>query len=696
MGQLAPGRGGTPGRMGIMSAMSARPLSIPAALVLCLTSTSIVSSRPSPNERRRFERWLDGEARRALDESASLRREASSSVDGVHRRAADVRARVLEAMGGLPGELTPLDARITGSLVRDGYTIEHLVFESMPGFFVTANVYRPHGVGAFPAVLGTAGHSDAGKAADVYQRAWVSLARRGMLVLAYDPPGQGERLEYFDESTGESRLGAGTPEHTHVGQQCLLTGTSVARYFAWDGVRAIDYLLTRPDVDPQRLGVAGNSGGGTQAAWLAVVEPRLSAVVSSCYVTSWSALWSGPGPQDMEQVLPGFLAKGLDFADLLMAAAPRPYLVSSALRDFFPIAGARATVAEARAAYSSLDAADRVNHIEHDAEHGWSKPLREGAYAWLAKWWHGGSGAAAATEGEVQVEPVEMLRATTTGQVSTSFDARTIFDLNRDRARRLAATRPPATKARLRALVQMLDDPRPPRVLEREIAEPLNGLKSERLDLVGGDGLALPARLLHPSSVPRGTVLMSADRGDPVDSAPEWSQRGYLTLVLHVRGIGELGPGPGASGYASDYQLAARAWLLGTSVVAWQTRDLIAGLLFLEAEAPAAGERVLAVAGTAGPAGFFAAALHPVHVVRAEQTLVSYLDLASTPHYEAAAPVFVPGVLEVTDLPELMALASPGMVHLVRPVAADGRLIHDVAALQGLIGTVPPNVRLER
>src|SRR5690606_891383 len=227
------------------------------------------------------------------------------------------------AMGGLPGTKTPLNARITGRLDREGYRIDALVFESLPGFYVTASLYIPDGRGPFPAVLGTAGHSAEGRAAEPYQRVWANLARRGVLVLAFDPPGQGERLQYFDPATGASRIGVGTPEHSHVGRQCLLTGTSIARYFVWDGVRALDYLLTRPDVDPTRIGVAGNSGGGTQAAWLGALEPRLAAIDSSCYITSWKELWQGSGPQDMEQVLPGFLAEGLDFADVIAAAAPR-------------------------------------------------------------------------------------------------------------------------------------------------------------------------------------------------------------------------------------------------------------------------------------------------------------------------------------------------------------------------------------
>ncbi|HEY8549438.1 MAG TPA: acetylxylan esterase, partial [Vicinamibacterales bacterium] len=415
----------------------------------------------------RFAQWLDAEAARAMEAGARARRELSSA-DQVKERAEAARRIVLDAMGGLPETRTPLNARITGGFEREGYRVEHLVFESLPGLFVTATVYVPTGrPGPFPAVLGTAGHSDDGKAAPIYQHAWISFARRGMIVLAYDPPAQGERLEDLDPATGKPRVGSGTQAHSHAGQQCLLTGTSIARYFAWDGVRALDYLLTRSDVDPSRIAVAGNSGGGTQATWLAAVEPRLAAVVSSCYITSWPELWKGPGPQDMEQVLPGFLAHGLDFADAILAAAPRPYLVSSAIRDFFPIAGARDTVAQTRRLYLLLGAAERLHQVETDATHGWSQPLREGAYEWFGRWGLAAAGSGA-SEGTVTVEPVEHLRATPTGQIETSFGTRTIFDYNLDRARELTRTRTPVTRDRLRQFLGIPSTLPAPAVVRRE------------------------------------------------------------------------------------------------------------------------------------------------------------------------------------------------------------------------------------
>lgn len=417
--------------------------------------------------------------------------------------------RIAALMGGLPAEKTPLNPRVTGGFSRHGYRVEHVVFESLPGFRVTANLYIPSaGGGPFPAVLGTAGHSDIGKAHGTYQAVWISLARRGYVVLAYDPPGQGERLEFLDKATGKSRLGAGVREHIQAGMQCLLTGQSIARYFAWDGVRAFDYLLTRKEVDPKRIAVAGNSGGGTQAALLAAVEPRLAAVVSSCYMTSWSLLIEKPGPQDMEQVIPGFLSAGLDFVDFIRALG-KPYLISAAIRDFFPIEGARRTYQLAKAAGLP------VEMVEANEEHGWSKPLREGAYRFLDKHLMGVERDAA--EGEITPEQETSLRATPTGQLATSFGSETISSLNAARARKLHATRRAARGADLRSLV------------------------SKRLGI-------------------------------------EWKPLGRLpegTVDLPLNWPDTLQFAPASSGYSSEYQAAARLWLHGESLLKRKVQFLL-------------------------------------------------------------------------------------------------------------------------
>src|SRR5215831_2290764 len=359
----------------------------------------------------------------------------------VRERQAYIHKRLLDEIGGFP-EKTPLNARITGTLDRGDYKVEKLIYQSQPHYYVTASVFVPtRGKPPYAAVLGTAGHSLDGKSYALYQSVWIALAKRGILVLAYDPPGQGERLEYLDHATGKSKLsGGGTGEHSMAGMQCLLTGTNVARYFIWDGIRGFDYLLTRRDVDPKRIGVTGNSGGGTQSSYLAAFEPRLAAAAPSCYLTSWEKLWYGPGPQDAEQVFVNFLKDGLDFPDFLIAFAPKPIQMATATRDFFPIDGAKATFAEAHRIFEVMGVADQAGFFEFDDTHGWSKPRREATYRWFGRWFNGSDDNG--TEPELKPDLASDLRSSETGQVSTTFnDAETVQSINARLAERLSAHR---------------------------------------------------------------------------------------------------------------------------------------------------------------------------------------------------------------------------------------------------------------
>ena len=650
-------------------------------VVACLAATGLVGQTPAPPtpERVAFDQWLERQAQASLS-ARRARVAALTTRADVEARQREVRAAIAETLGVLPAYGGPLNATVTRTTrpsttpaAGNGYRIEHLVFESLPGFKVTALVYVPDGPGPFPAVLGTAGHADEGKASATYQHAWVSLARRGFVVLAYDPPGQGERLEYHDPAKGGSRVGIGTREHMMTGQQLLLSGRTIGAYMVQDGRRALDYLLTRGDVDPTRIAVAGNSGGGTQSALLGAVEPRLAAVVVSCYMTSWADMWMVPGPQDSEQILPGFLARGLDFADFALAAAPRGYLVSSAIKDFFPIAGSRKVSQELAPLYAALGAPDKLARVENDATHGWTQPLREGAYRALGAWL--GRPGLDAAEAPLTPEPEDALRVTRTGQLATSDGSRTIRAIHADHVRELAATRTPVTDAALRSLVGDLSAVSAPRVVERTGSAATSD--GERLVVEVEPGVRLRG-WLRRATTPTGPALLLVDergatlRGATVDGLVA---SGHTVLSLDIRGTGDLGPTQGASGYSGAYQFAARAWLLGTSVPAWQARDIVAGVALLRTLAPNAAAVHVRAAGQTGPAALFAAQVVRPGELVLEETLVSYFDLATADVHDRATLAVVPGVLRVTDLPELMARIAPVPVRLVRPRAAEGTML---------------------
>jgi cephalosporin-C deacetylase-like acetyl esterase len=624
------------------------------------------------------ELWKErDEAVRRLDSAARL-----------EERQRHVRERFVEALGGLP-ERTPLEARITRTLERPDYRVEMLVYQSLPGFRVTANVYVPRRHGPpFPAVLGVAGHSDNGKASATYQRAWIAMAKRGFLVLAYDPPGQGERSLYFDAELGRSRVGIGTREHSHAGLQCLLTGHHFARYEIWDGVRAVDYLLSRPDVDPARLAVAGNSGGGTQAAYLAVVEPRLAVAVSSCYMTSWKQLWLDPGPQDAEQVLPGFLARGLDFADFAVAFAPRPFQILSATRDFFPIAGARSAHQEARGVYERLGHPDRVGFFEYDDPHGWSKPRREATYRWLERWLHGrlDDGEEPAFETELESE----LYATPTGQVSTSHDGvETVHSLNRAVAeelfpkRRAAGLDADGLRAVVRSRFRIAETLAVPAV--RSLGDlGRDGYRLERIALQAAPGVTVPALVFVPSGGPprKPAVLYVHGAGKGVDAVPGGDiealvRSGHVVLAPDPRGIGESRPSSAAGGYDPEWQMLQRALLVDRTVVGMQAEDLLAAFGVLESRGDVDPGRIAVFGkGHGGLLVLVLAALQPkVERAAIEGTVLSYLEIARARYHEDLTASFVPGVLRDFDLPDLAAALAPRPLWIVDPRTPTGALV---------------------
>jgi cephalosporin-C deacetylase-like acetyl esterase len=506
--------------------------------------------------------------------------------------------------------------------------------------------------------------------------------KRGFVVIAFDPPGQGERLQYVDPGSGKSTVGVGTREHTMAGTQCLLTGTTLARYEIWDGIRAFDYLLTRKDVDPKRIAVAGNSGGGTQSAYLAVMEPRLSSAEVSCYMTSWATLWSGPGPQDAEQIFPGMLRDGLDFPDLLLAMAPRPVEMSVAIRDFFPIAGARATYAALRRLYSVADAEVKASYFEYDDEHGWSKPRREAMYRFFAKWLQGREDNS--PEPPITPEPESELNATATGQVATSLRGETVQSLNQELAEKMFPSR---TAARMRnpeelrrviasRLGMALPVSAAQFAIKREIVR--EEYKGEQLTLTTEPGIEVPAVLFRPAGARRETypaTLLLDGRG----KAEAWPQiedllrKGHLVLALDPRGIGEAGVAATGKGYTPEYQLAMRAVLVGKNMVGMQATDILAAIAYLKSRSDVSSVSLRA-SGRVGIAALCAAAFQPAVAESVIQLpIVSYMEFARARVHDSFISVAVPGVLRDFDLPDVAALIAPR--RLTISADSDRRLI---------------------
>jgi len=335
-------------------------------------------------------RYQTGMAWREDDERRRVWQGIRSEQD-LRRVQEQIRNNLLQMLGGLPTKKTPLNPHITGRIQMDGFHIEKLIFESLPGIYVTALVYVPDDdARKHPAVLVPAGHSANGKS--YYQALCQRLAQRGYVVICWDPVGQGERSQFWDAKNHKSRYNLICAEHAVMGNLAYLAGTNLARWEIWDGIRAVDYLLTRPDVDSERINITGTSGGGFQTAQIAAVDPRIKVAAPSCYITAlpmrvYNRIFKDPD-SDPEQDLYGMIAYGVDHPGLLLLMYPRPVFVAAAVLDFFPIEGTRKSFREVESLYGRFGHADRISMHESYNEHQYSLENQESAMNFLDRFNH--------------------------------------------------------------------------------------------------------------------------------------------------------------------------------------------------------------------------------------------------------------------------------------------------------------------
>ena len=301
---------------------------------------------------------------RSLDSKAA----AQAYVDEVKTR--------IRSSFNFPAEKCALDARITGTVKREGYRIEKVIYFSRPGFPVTANLYIPDNLqGPAPSVLFVCGHSLDGKAAAAYQMAMQSFALQGYVVFGLDPFGQGERLQYGKDS----KIVVCT-EHNFINRRMLPLSDATGNWRLWDAIRGVDYMLTRSEIDPAKIAVNGNSGGGTMTSLIFAVEDRVCMASPNCYITTWLRNVENELPVDAEQIPAGCAVDGGEMADLLIAAAPRPVLIQGQKNDFFDLRGTREAYLEVKKVYELLGYGDRVEFFYGPQGHGYSVHLRENCY----------------------------------------------------------------------------------------------------------------------------------------------------------------------------------------------------------------------------------------------------------------------------------------------------------------------------
>jgi cephalosporin-C deacetylase-like acetyl esterase len=600
----------------------------------------------------------------------------------IRKRQADLRAKFVAALGGFP-QKTPLNARVVGKLQGDGFHVEKVIYESQPDHHVTANLYLPKRDVPVPGVLLPCGHSANGKAAEAYQRAAILMAKNGLAVLCYDPIGQGERVQLLNNE-GKPAIAGSTSEHTMVGIGALLVGKSTASYRIWDGVRGLDYLESRSEIDSKRLGCTGNSGGGTLTAYLMALDDRIVAAAPSCYITSLEKLFATIGPQDAEQNITGQVAFGMEHADYLTMRAPKPTLMCVATRDFFNIDGAWASFREAKLMFGKLGHGERVSIFEYDDKHGFSKPRREAAMRWMRRWLLNKDDAP--VEGNFPVFTDAQLQCTRSGQVLEDFKGKSVFHLNalmaQDCARKRDKNREFAKVENLKITIQRLTRSQPQS--KRFKVEKTGQMERQGYTIVKRiyetePGILIPALEFIPDKTKksplvvylhgRGMTLVTGP-GGPIEKRVEKGQR---VLALDLRGMGETAPAIPPKGKPNYFGVDSKEAFLSLHLSRPLLGQRLDDLLCVLKSNPDQEIHLIGVE-SAGPIALHATFLEPrIRKLTLVRSLVSWSNVVENPISYNQLANLVPGVLEHYDLPYLEAtLATAGFPLSVQELV-DGR-----------------------
>ena len=621
--------------------------------------------------------YLMGQMRRQYEQRRRDVEAALRSPKALGDRQRRLRRDYRRILGQMP-EKTPLNAKVAGVIRCDGYRIEKVVYEARPHHRVTANLYVPTtGKGPFPAVAVPCGHTANGKASGAYQSVCILLAKNGFVVLIYDPICQGERHQLLKARRH------GTTGHTLLDVGSLLVGRSVVGYEAWDGIRSIDYLLSRPEVDRTKpVGLTGNSGGGTQTTFLMALDDRVGPAVPSCYIMRQQRKFETIGPADGCQHLPGEGALGIDQIDYLVMRAPKPTLILAAEQDFFEFKSTKDAAAEAKKTYTVLGKADRTGLFSHNDKHGFSKPRRQAAVQWMRRWIL--DDPRPVVEPKLTVQPDRALQVTATGQVVTEFkDELTVATMNLKRAERLAAARRKfwtgsdtrTCLAQVRRLIG-LRERRLKAAVQGKGTIKRDGYRIDKLVIRREGEVPVPALLFVPggASGRRPATLYVDSRGKAREGAAGGAveklvRGGRVVLSIDVRGFGETADHGSKRKYHNiEHRVARLAIHVGQPLLGQRVADVLVAADVLARRGDVDPRRIeLVGVARAGPVALHAAALDGrfagLTLCRAIRSWVR--DVVAAPLVPDLMGHVVPGALLKYDLPDLVRAVAPRPVRIL-------------------------------
>ena len=612
-----------------------------------------------------YQKMIENHFTRIADEMSEGRFDYSKKAEWLRRRK-KVRAGLINSLGGFPAEKCPLNAEITGRIERDGYVIEKLLYQSRPNFYVTAGVYIPREARfPAPAILCPHGHWKEGRYNPEVESRMIGLAKRGYIALSLDKVGYNQR-----ESEGP-----------HRSRNLFLVGMSVQGIQVWDNMRAIDYLCTRDDVDPERIGCTGASGGGNQTMHVSSLDERIKACAPVCSV-EMAECYMHKGVCTCETV-PGLLQFG-DLVDICGLITPRALLlVHGMLDNGFRIDSARKALRRLQKIYGFYNP-EKVSSFATYSGHGYNKEMREAVYAWFDRWLMGKQ-PPYPEEGVIITEedPDTTLKVCENGVPEPCDSMISIY-------KRISEKLPPRAevssedewkteKQRLHdALVDCLGGwpERSPLnthilgTLNISVGEDLAGIKAEKLYFHSETDILIPAVLLHPQGETSDgfdvQIIISPDGKEGLEPQDVASalRTGKGVLAIDVRGVGETKSDKSGQLYLSAVTAGRpfqgmQAWDVRRAVDYLYTRDDVRAVSLRSTDSPLSGIVALIAAATDGR----------IAEVKIDKLLVSY---RLQEDFGGNGDLVIPGILKCADIADMAAMIAPRTLEIGELVSADG------------------------
>lgn len=590
-------------------------------------------------------------------------------------RQEQTRSRLHEFFGEFP-QRTPLNARIVAKLDREKYVIEKLVFESQPRYYCTANFYVPkEREFPLPGVLFTCGHSHNGKALRLYHECCLGLVTKGYVVLALDPMGQGERSEYFDPVTKENTVYVAVAQHHYVGRPAFLVDWSLSGLRTWDCIRAVDYLVSRPEVDKDKLAAVGNSGGGQMAFLITAVDERIKVCAAA-----------HPGGSMENTYLPCNDHILID-KEILSLIPPRPCRIIIG-DESGEESGKRIRLDNMHLFYEGLGVKKCLGDMTIvSGPHNMAKSKREPTYEWLNKWFD--KEAEGKTEPPLQTEKEKDLWCTESGFTLISLGGETGQTLNAKRAQRIY--KPERNIVKLKEQVARRIGFTNPKCHSAPHAKSAGTFESESYNAEKflyktEEGIEVPSLLFRPkcSKANDCVIIHASDKGKPTKpdncSIPTTLvRRGYTVFSIDVRGVGETDPslpvvmtkydGHVPRQWRRDC-LAIQSGAFKRTMLGMRALDVIRAIDFIKSHDELKNKRIVLVGEGLG--GLWAT-LAAGYDCRAETiicigTLPSYKLLIDNQYYNVWGYFWVPGALRDFDIPDLVRLVAPRRQLWLNPV----------------------------